>query len=300
MECSFPRPIKNGSKTFYVPCGQCICCRINKTTEWSVRLLMEQRNWKNSAFVTLTYSDDFMPEDLSLHKEDLQKFFKRLRKRLGDRRIKYYACGEYGEKHLLRTGFGRPHYHIIIFGLDPFNYEDRTDISDSWQFCQRFLFDRKHKAIGSVNSDSIQYVTGYIRKKLLGFEKEKYDKVGIKPPFQLSSQGLGLSGFSDYYDEFGQPDYVEFNGHSVPIPRYFREKLDIDTSRVVNECNIAHIKKLEDLGFDSDELKASNLKFTNNGCRDIDFKYYETMRPYLEQNHANKIKMLSMSRRTGF
>lgn len=299
MQCSFPRQITNGDRSFYVACGQCICCRINKTTEWSIRLLMEMKNWNNASFVTLTYNDEHLPEDYSLHKADLQKFIKRLRKRLGDRRIKYYACGEYGDnpRNILPSGFGRPHFHIILFGLDPNNEEDREDIADSWSFSDRFFFDRKHEGIGSVNSDSIQYVTGYIRKKLIGSLAEDYENAGLLPPFQLCSQGLGFEGFKEYYDEYNHPDKVFFRGHEISIPRYFREKLGIDTSSQVAKCREDMIQALLKFGYSIDELRSMNSHFLKNGANQLEVTYYEKMRPYLEQNHENKKQYLTMKNR---
>ena len=57
-----------------VPCGRCINCRINRTREWTMRLIQESDSWTNTIFVTLTYQDTALPVDSGLHKEDLQKF----------------------------------------------------------------------------------------------------------------------------------------------------------------------------------------------------------------------------------
>ena len=121
MQCTSPFHIKNPDRFKYkkpnelvgdewldVPCGHCLACRIARTREWTVRLLHESEFWEDTIFVTLTYDDEHLPSDRSLVPRDLTLFFKRLRKDLGDRKIKYYACGEYGDT------FGRPHYHAII------------------------------------------------------------------------------------------------------------------------------------------------------------------------------------------
>lgn len=101
MQCFHPVTLKNGQT---VPCGSCIGCRINKTSQWTFRLLLEQKNWDKASFITLTYDDDHLPSDASLHPEDLTLFWKRLRKNLDGRKIKYFACGEYGD------ATQRPHY----------------------------------------------------------------------------------------------------------------------------------------------------------------------------------------------
>lgn len=269
--------------------------------------MCELKNYgDNAMFVTLTYDNEHLPEDYSLHKEDLQKFFKRLRRDLAkdNRKIRYFACGEYGDekKDNYPTGFGRPHFHAIIFGLDPNSDEDRSLISENWSFCGSFLFDRKHQGIGSVTSDSIQYVTGYIRKKLLGKSKQDYFNAGIVPPFQVQSQYLGLDGFKEYYTEYNNPDYVLFNGHKISIPRYFVDKLGIDKSHLARKMRSDEKEFLINRGlYSPEECKNLALAMVSNG-RDchvnaLEKCYYDALEPYLKQNHDNKIKQLSMNRK---
>ena len=78
MQCFHPQ-FFNGSQ---VPCGRCQACRVNKTKEWSVRLLHESEYWPTALFLTLTYNDDSLPEFKSLVKDHLVLFYKRLRKQL--------------------------------------------------------------------------------------------------------------------------------------------------------------------------------------------------------------------------
>ena len=89
----FPLTLEN---SMIVPCGKCISCRIQKTSEWAIRLMLELPMWNYEAsFITLTYDDEHLPKDLSLKPKDLTDFWKRLRKDYG-KPIKYFACGEYG------------------------------------------------------------------------------------------------------------------------------------------------------------------------------------------------------------
>ena len=77
MNCTSPfRIYSTSAKLDYieVPCGRCINCRINRTREWTMRLIQESDSWTNTIFVTLTYQDTALPVDSGLHKEDLQKF----------------------------------------------------------------------------------------------------------------------------------------------------------------------------------------------------------------------------------
>lgn len=113
---SIRNPKYNSAKIrMEVPCGKCPECLERRRADWSLRLSYESRRHINSQFITLTYEDDHMvygARSPTLVKADLQLFFKRLRKRLIDSKLKYYAIGEYG------TNTYRPHYHIILFGLD--------------------------------------------------------------------------------------------------------------------------------------------------------------------------------------
>ena len=183
-------PIKLKDSDMYVPCGKCAPCRLARVQEWQTRLAFELKSWKFSAFITLTYDNEHLPLNKSLVKSDLQKFFKRLRKRIYPRKVKYFAVGEYGEENK------RPHYHIILFGLDPLNNDDRKAVINSWQLCDSLLFEwrKKHNAIDVANVANIRYVSGYVQKKLYGgLAKEEYvDRI---PPFSVSSQGLGLESF---------------------------------------------------------------------------------------------------------
>lgn len=237
MECIKPITLSSG---VVVPCGHCMSCRVNYTLAWKLRLLYELSNWDKALFLTLTYDDLHLPEDLSIHKKELSAFFKRLRSALdydGKGKIKFYACGEYGEKGgLVRNGIHagkiikRPHYHAIVFGLSPYSDEDQQYIIDAWQHrCEDWQFDRSRgikRAIQPVCSEDISYVTGYVQKKLTGdMGKEAYgDK---EYPFSLQSKGLGLEFALKNADRLRRNGYTYLNGHKIVLPRYYRDKLNI-------------------------------------------------------------------------
>lgn len=176
MKCTKPITI-NGQQ---FNCGSCLACRINYTSMWSLRLIFELDNWPFASFVTLTYDGEHVPKDYSLHPEELKAFLEavRYRLKLQGRKFRYYACGEYGDdttnsppgiKH------GRPHFHLIMFGLNPDPYddenEDRQLIVDCWPKCDKYRFKWNPKGdngIDFVNRIDISYVTGYVQKKLKG------------------------------------------------------------------------------------------------------------------------------------
>ena len=99
-------------KFIVLPCGQCYACRIAKSREWAARCVLEAKMHDDNCFITLTYDDNHVPSDMSLVKMDFTNFIKRLRKNTGEK-IRYYACGEYGEL------YQRPHFHACLFGYKP-------------------------------------------------------------------------------------------------------------------------------------------------------------------------------------
>lgn len=229
MRCFNPyRP--HGEDGIAFPCGQCTACRINRAQDWTKRLYDELNYWNGLAsFVTLTYNNENLPENETLVKKDLQLFFKRLRKNLeyDGRRIKYYACGEYGDN------FGRPHYHAIIYGLSPTDRLDRIRIVDSWPLCDESIFNLKHigdvwlkgNAIDVVNRKDIQYVAKYVQKKWTGDKaKQEYEQTGRIPPFALMSKGLGKEQANIEYKFMLENGFSWLDGKKVPIPRYYRKK----------------------------------------------------------------------------
>lgn len=208
-----------------VPCGKCLSCRIARAREWALRLQHEREYWESACFLTLTYSDENLPSNGSISKSVLQLFFKRLRKKIHPGRIRYYACGEYGEK------FGRPHYHAIIYGL-PIDY----DFASVWPY------GLTHS--GFVSYDSCRYVAQYIDKKYYGEKAEEvYLSKGLEVPFQISSQGLGLRYALSDSDRIIKNLFIPSRGKKVGIPRYYKKKLNIDPGRFSKQTT----KKLFDV-----------------------------------------------------
>lgn len=239
-----------------------MACRINYTSAWKLRLLYELSDWDNAMFVTLTYDEEHIPKDFSLQKKDPVGFFKRLRSYLdysnANRQIKYYCCGEYGEKKdPLRPekNHGRPHYHAIIFGLSPFDDNDRKLVIEAWQHkCDDFQFDKNRGrrneygigekcAIQNVTPVDIEYVTGYVQKKLSGDLAGKIYGNDTKP-FAIMSKGLGLNHALSNADRLRANGFTYLSGHKISLPRYYRDKLEIN----VDYTNIPHksVKEFEE------------------------------------------------------
>jgi len=232
MMCTHPYTLKDGSK---VPCGHCMPCRIMYTQEWAARLYHEASEYKDNVFITLTYNDESLPSDYGLQKRDVQLFVKRLRKDIEPIKIKYYLCGEYGEKN------GRPHYHAIIFN---FGLDIKDKIQENW--------DMGFVKVGTVTYQSISYVTSYITKKL-GGDKAKEVYGDRQAPFIICSKGLGLAWAEKNHIQLRINQSITIKGKQVGIPRYYVKKLEMDLEKRQNEQNEKTYKQ--------GQLKAEKYKY---------------------------------------
>lgn len=200
-----------------LPCGKCLVCLQSKRNDWAFRLSQEHKASKYGAlFVTLTYSNRNIPAYGSLEKTDLQKFFKRLRKKDEQTRIRYYAVGEYGLES------SRPHYHAIIFN------SNEEDIRSAWTL--------GHVHVGTVTPASVAYVLKYIVQPEIAPKGKIYDAVTeewrdkYQKPFALMSRAYGI-GANYLTDEMvawhrsGDKNYALVDGTDTKIrlPRYYKE-----------------------------------------------------------------------------
>lgn len=150
--------------------------------------------------------------------------------------IRFYACGEYGPNNTQR-----PHYHLIIFGVDA------DELDPDWfyflgksgpvrkDFCRDTLLYRLWKYgvvhVGEATSHSIGYCAGYVTSKLT----RKGD--GYTPEFHVMSRmpGLGLKAYADiarylqkvsqHHLENGTARQIRFDGHLWPAGRLLLQKL---------------------------------------------------------------------------
>lgn len=185
-----------------------------------------------SAFITLTYDDDHLPEGGSLVKRDFQLFMKRLRK-ARDEKVRFYACGEYGEKS------GRPHYHALIFGtgfpdmrLRRKSRSGEMEYFDSGEL--RSLWPAGNNIIGAVTFESAAYVARYIMKKITGDLAEEHYQ-GREPEFTLMSRrpGIGADWLAKYGKEVYRDDSVIVRGVECLPPRFYDDRYYlVDSKRI--------------------------------------------------------------------
>lgn len=212
----------------HVPCGQCIECRIQKSRHVALRCEHELQYHEKSCFLTLTYRNECLVwgyQVPTLVPRHLKNFMKYLRKHFKKPGIRFYGCGEYGDKN------GRPHYHVIIFGAD-FDDKILKKVMNGYNLYTSETLDKLWHfgdcIIGDVNFDAIAYCARYTLKKQTGKNKGIYDALGIEPEFARMSRnpGLGSKFYEQYAHDLFPHDYaVTLEGVKLTVPRYYNEKL---------------------------------------------------------------------------
>jgi len=228
------------------PCGQCLFCRINKKRDWISRLLLEAASHEENQFWTLTYEEDSLPTGTppiggtdqarknylsqlgqrsndavssqggTLFKPDLARFFKRFRKSYSH--LRYYAVGEYGEKR------GRPHYHVLAFGVSV----EREELRDTWKLGDVH--------IGDVESASITYCVEYALKSqkaaaLIDLRRQpEFAVMSTKPAIGAYAIGEFRTAITKSKPlpsgELLIPDTFRLLGREYPVPRFIRNELE--------------------------------------------------------------------------
>lgn len=214
--------------------------------------------WETNSFITLTYSDDHLPANGSLYPEHFTLFMKKLRHESRNK-IRYYMCGEYGEK------FGRPHYHACLFNYD---FPDKVPDSENHMGQKLYTSELLSKlwpygrhAIGDVTFQSAAYVARYIMKKINGGQAEEHYKrdeidplsgeinsISILPEYTRMSRGgtsknnnLGGIG-KPWFDKYAKnsvynDDTVVINGSKMRPPKYYDRQFEL-----ISEKEMAKIK----------------------------------------------------------
>lgn len=236
-----PNEAMNTLEPLEIPCGNCMGCKLEKSRQWAVRMMHEAHFHGQNSFLTLTYSDEACPADYGLDLRHLQLFMKRLRRSLAHK-IRFYACGEYGDKT------GRPHYHAIIFGWDP---PDQTFHSMSERGDKQYRsaaldrhWDHGIATTGKVTMESCRYVAAYVTKKIKtndDFGLGRYWRVSpvtgelhkVRPEFSVMSRrpGLGQAYVDKYKSDFFPSGFIVMDGIKQAVPRFYKSKLTEEEQR---------------------------------------------------------------------
>lgn len=195
-----------------VGCGKCLECLNSYSEEWATRIVDEASLYPVNSFITLTYDNQHLPPELV--KSDLQVFIRELRRKLAPQKIRYFACGEYGEKG------GRPHYHLIVFNFMPADLKLYKPGNEPL-FISGFLSNIWGKGFvtcGAVSRKSAKYCAKYMQKAL-------FTSKTIAQPFTLCSTRPGIGYGAIRYDNFEQ-DKIYQDGKVRKLPRYYLKVLD--------------------------------------------------------------------------
>lgn len=305
--------IPEGSKELLLPCGSCMSCRLNYAHDWADRMMCELQSYEEGEchFVTLTYSPAALAgatyvvdgkylrcnsvpaanatgealDQYSLSKRDLQLFMKRLRRRFPDQKIRFFACGEYGEgeRH-------HPHYHLILFGLrlpdddlKPYKrsklgywYYNSSVLSMVWPF--GFV------VVGDVTPSTCSYTARYMLKKQKGENAHVYSDVDIEAPFTLSSRKPGL-GFEYYSEHLGdiirnRPIVLSTRrgSYSFQAPQYFKRQLEED-----------YPLESKDLRENAQDVAQSSFQLELEQTDLEDFEYFEVLNHKVDESTKSLI-----------
>lgn len=194
--------------------------------------MLEASLREDNAFVTLTYSDEFLPRTSSglptLDRGHLQAFLKRLRAKWDLGRLRFYAVGEYGDVT------ERPHYHLAVFGLPSCIRKRRSGrccaacdaVSSAWGM--------GHVSVDTLLPESAAYVAGYVVKKMTRSDDLRLR--GRVPEFARMSLRPGIG--ADFVDDVASailrwddeksgevPVALRHGSKLLPLGRYLRTRL---------------------------------------------------------------------------
>lgn len=189
-----------------VPCNSCVGCQIARAREWAIRCSLELQLHPVASFVTLTYSDKYVPPTLS--RRDLSRFVRYMRRAVGS--FRFFGCGEYGERR------ERPHYHAILFGT-----AEREAAERAWG--------KGFVTMDAVTPARVSYVAGYCAKKL-GFHRPRGEEIDYstgevylhQPPFLQMSRNPGIAGEFRKHVRSWRKSAI-WQGREFPVPRFLHQ-----------------------------------------------------------------------------
>lgn len=275
-----------------LPCGRCIGCRLAHSKEWAIRCSHEASLYKNNSFITLTYNDANLPANSSLHLPHFQLFLKKLRKKYEPKTIRYYHCGEYGEK------FRRPHYHACLFNHDWPDKRLFKQLKSGPLYTSQILTDlwgKGHASCGAVTYQSAAYVARYVMKKINGPKKDDVEDwideetgeiysmthyqtidennniVDIKPEYTTMSlkPGIGSGWLDRFINDVYPDDFVVLpGGKKSKVPKSYDRFYEIEHPSDYRRLRFKRLARAREKASDStnsrlrvrEQVQAARLK----------------------------------------
>lgn len=271
-------------KATLIRCGHCPACKMESASSWANRMEMELPYHENAWFLTITYDNENVPyrytwdtgtgevliENLSLCYDDIQKFWKNLRRNIdyhkrGDStKLKYYAAGEYGgTTH-------RPHYHAIVYDLPILKeelkyYKKKNGIVYYNVDWLNKVWGKGYIVIAPAEWHGMAYTARYTTKKIYGKEgKEFYESLGIEKEncWMSKKPAIGELYYYDHAEEIYKNDKIQLkNGRVCKPPRYFDKLFDLEHSNA-KPLTDEEVERIEDVTekAESEELQAIKRK----------------------------------------
>lgn len=215
-----------------VPCGNCYHCLKSYKTQWNLRLqhefkYMTPEQRANSYFITLTFSNSYLPHERptkDLVSPLIRKFLERVRKK--------YKCSP---RHWFVSEYGdnteRYHLHGILFD-SPFPI---YQLQKLWKY--------GYVSHTRLNPKRITYVTTYVNKLLKGLLQDPTKKQHV-----FCSPGIGkkfteqpINIAYSHMDDTPVP-FIYYNNRPFAMPRYYRGKFFSDDEREIMTQSYFHFQ----------------------------------------------------------
>lgn len=198
-----------------------------------------------NSFITLTYNDEHVPTDYSVKLDHFQKFMKRLRKSVEPKKVRFFACGEYGDQNL------RPHYHALIFNHQ---FSDlklrRTNKNNHNLYISEELtklWPLGFHEIGHLTWKTAAYTARYCMKKINGDSADSHymrkspidgNYYRVSEEFAVGSRrpGLGALWFNKFKSDAFPSDFVIVDGRKKKVPKYYLNKLNEEDQQKIQRA----------------------------------------------------------------
>lgn len=268
-------------------CRYCLNCLVKKQSQLTFlaqkEQLMQYRKGNGCSFVTLTYSDDYLPINeqgfVTLKLKDVQDFLKRVRRNMEyhneKKEFKVVYCGEYGDGSHSTSKSGistnRPHYHIAFLGLSDTEVVKYT--RKLWKFG---LCD-----IGVLTSGGLRYICKYMSKACPSKEvKAIREAAEVENPFIKHSIGLGKQWIIENVQKIADNGYTfNLNGKINFFPKYVCQFVQFRTG--VN-YRVAYKEYL--MKYELPKSKATNIQYNQYAFEKSYVQYIQKVSVLRQQN----------------
>lgn len=238
----------------YVPCGHCLDCLKKRQNEWYVRFWCEERYQKRinpnsiTIFLTLTYDETNLPQSREAALNDFRAFVKKISRRQGNERVRFYAVTENG------TLKGRLHWHVLLFGFDPSVISKPLNkyFDDVWQ--------KGFNSAEYCTPRVFSYVSKYVTKDLDTFKQDDSWKT-ISVCSKRPSLGMMFFSVDKWRNHLHntQDFRIMIDGYAYSLPRYFREKLLSELDLFFSKTKTSILSFPADMEREQEQIKRNNI-----------------------------------------